>query len=299
LGRGAFAAGFIALGCITPSAPGAFGGSIEFKGMLNYDTFKRAQAQGVGIRITQSPGGTGAAAMVLGRANGLVIDGKCQSACAWAFVQNKNACFTSRAIFDFHAAHDPGTGRRIQVATDYWLSTVGPELRVRLAGLRSSSNLIRVSAKEMTRYYPSRACGASTPAVQVAEAKPGVTKVAAAVTATPNPAPASRQVAQAEAPAQSVWNEAGVEAMRVGREDSGVIVAALTARDIASPALETVEPSEDTITPFVQQPGAETATNTTAFWPEATQVHWSGVVTSVATEDTELAARHESATGDG
>ena len=130
MGRGAFAAGFIALGCITPSAPGAFGAdSIDFKGMLNYDTFKRAQAQGVGIRITQSPGGTGAAAMVLGRAKGLVIDGKCQSACAWAFVQNKSACFTSRAVFDFHAAHDPGTGRRLTAATDYWLSTVGPALR--------------------------------------------------------------------------------------------------------------------------------------------------------------------------
>ena len=84
MGRGAFAAGLIALGCITPAVPGALGASVEFKGELNYDAFKRASDKGVGIRITQSPGGTGAAAMVLGRAKGLVIDGVCNSACAWA-----------------------------------------------------------------------------------------------------------------------------------------------------------------------------------------------------------------------
>ncbi len=116
LGRGAFAAGLIVLGSFIPSVPIALGASetsVEFKGELNYEAFKRAADKGASIRITQSPGGTGAAAMMLGRTKGLVIDGRCQSACAWAFVQNEGACFTKRASFDFHAAHDPGTGRRL------------------------------------------------------------------------------------------------------------------------------------------------------------------------------------------
>jgi hypothetical protein len=97
--------------------------------------------------------------MELGRASGVVIDGTCNSACAWAFVSNPRACYTSRASFGFHAAHDPGTGRRMGQATDYWLSQVHGALRNRLDGLRSTSSLITVSAAEMNRYLGDRACG--------------------------------------------------------------------------------------------------------------------------------------------
>jgi hypothetical protein len=153
--------------------------------------------------------------MVLGRARGLVIDGPCNSACAWAFVQNENACFTARASFGFHAAHDPGTGRRLAAATGYWLGTVGPELRTRLAGLRTSSSVIRVSAKEMRRYYGERVCGARTPTTESAQEKSPVKL----------PAKPATQVA-AHWSAADV--EAGIEAMRVAREGNRVTNAALT-----------------------------------------------------------------------
>jgi hypothetical protein len=134
---------------------------LELRGELNYEALQSAAARGAGVRIKQSPGGTGAAAMMLGRIEGLVIDGRCDSACAWAFVRNPTACFTRRASFGFHGAHDPGTGRRMPVATKYWLGTVRAPLRARLDGLRTSSRVIRLGFTEMRRYYADRVCGAS------------------------------------------------------------------------------------------------------------------------------------------
>lgn len=134
-------------------------GSIDFRGQLNYKTFAAAVERGDGVRIKKSPGGTGAAALMLSRVKGLVIDGRCDSACVWAFVRNPTACFTRRASFGFHGAHDPGTGRRMVVATKYWLSLVPPSLRDRLSPLLTNSRVIRLSSNQMARYYPGRVCG--------------------------------------------------------------------------------------------------------------------------------------------
>ena len=71
---------------------------------------------------------------------------------------SENACFTKRAKFEFHAAHDPGTGRRITAATDYWLSLTTPSLRPALIKLRTSSDLIEVSSQTMKLHYADRAC---------------------------------------------------------------------------------------------------------------------------------------------
>lgn len=132
----------------------------DFNGQLDYDAFQKAAREKRTVRITYSPGGTGAAAMALAKVKDVVIDGRCNSACAWSFVSNANACYTSRASFGFHAAHDPGTGRRLNAATEFWLAKVRPSLRGRLDGLLSSSNLINVSSREMSRYYGDRLCGA-------------------------------------------------------------------------------------------------------------------------------------------
>lgn len=311
LGRGAFAAGLIALGAIAPSAPVALaaGERIDFNGELNYDAFKRASAKGSTIRITQSPGGTGAAAMVLGRAKGLVIDGRCQSACAWAFVQNANACFTQRASFDFHAAHDPGTGRRLTAATDYWLSTVGPELRARLAGLRSSSNLIRVSAKEMARYYGGRVCGASGQRTVVAdstsraETAARVTKVASAE--TPQKHEETAKAAPAVTSRREFWSnaddEAAVEALVTAQESTGIIIASLVQDSTATSAA--TSPAEDRGTGLIGElmpslPG-EAATPEIASWPIPAYIVWGGVTASTIDHQTELAAHRDAPTSDG
>jgi hypothetical protein len=291
LGRGAFAAGLIALNCITPAVPGAFGASVEFQGELNYDAFKRAADKGVGIRITQSPGGTGAAAMVLGRAKGLVIDGRCQSACAWAFVQNQSACFTKRASFDFHAAHDPGTGRRLTAATDYWLSTVGPELRARLSGLRTSSNLIRVSAREMAGYYGSRQCGAGGRRAEITV--PAQPRVAALQSTEPDTAARITTASIALPTALSaVEARAGVAALRTAQSDSGVIVATLMAHD-QTPSAETPAQTE-TVPNLIGRlmPSLNTGlpASDSAAWPEAAYTLTDGIVSSVEPNVTEIAA---------
>ena len=122
------------------------------------------------MRITYSPGGTGAAALALARAK-VVIDGQCNSACAWSFVKNENACFTSRASFGFHAAHDPGSGRRMNAATTYWLSTVRGSLRGRLTPLLETSSLITLSAQQMRAHYGDRVCG-KAPSTEVASVVP-------------------------------------------------------------------------------------------------------------------------------
>jgi hypothetical protein len=276
--------------------PGAFGASVEFKGELNYDAFKRASDKGVGIRITQSPGGTGAAAMVLGRARGLVIDGRCQSACAWAFVQNQSACFTKRASFDFHAAHDPGTGRRLTAATDYWLSTVGPELRARLSGLRTSSSLIRVSAREMARYYGGRQCGADGRRAEITA--PAQPRVAALITTASDTA---GHITTASIAPRTAWSvadkQAGVAALRIARDDNGVIVATLMAHDQTPPAetpaqTETVPNLVGRLMPSL---GSGLPASHSAAWPEAAYTLAEGIVSSVAPNATEIAARTEAA----
>jgi hypothetical protein len=312
LGRGAFAAGFIALGCITPSIPGAHGAperSVEFQGELNYEAFKRASDKGVAIRITQSPGGTGAAAMVLGRAKGLVIDGPCNSACAWAFVQNESACFTQRASFGFHAAHDPGTGRRLTAATDYWLGTVGPALRSRLAGLRASSSVIRVGAKEMSRYYGGRLCGANGQRADAADAAPQTgTATAGAKVASADQSQKGEdgaQTATAGAARRQFWSnaddEAAVEALLVAQESAGVTVAAhvQASAETSSETLLSAGSATGLIGELVPSLAPEAATRDIASSPLPACILWGGVTISTIGRETELAARREMPSSDG
>jgi hypothetical protein len=156
---------------------------MTYAGRLSYEKLGAAAARGETVTIRYSPGGTGAAAMALARAN-VVVDGTCNSACAWSFVRNDKACFTPRASFGFHAAHDPGTGQRLDAATGYWLALVRPSLRSRLGGLLSSSKLIRISAAELRKHYPDRVCGAPT-RTQVAAEKPAQDRAARLAVARP------------------------------------------------------------------------------------------------------------------
>ncbi|MGQ0456076.1 MAG: hypothetical protein ACT4OU_03320 [Hyphomicrobium sp.] len=155
---------FVAAFVVLTSGVGFYGtalaASLSIKGELNYDAIATSPAGRI-VRVHFSPGGSGASAMALGRVHRLVIDGSCNSACAWAFIQNPKACFTSKASFGFHAAHDPGTGRRMPEATKYWLAKVRPSLRQRLSRLRNTSSLIRVSAAEMRKFYGDQVCETS------------------------------------------------------------------------------------------------------------------------------------------
>ncbi len=135
--------GLLAAGALVQIPVPSLAETTSFDGQLDYSAFKRSAERRETVRITYSPGGTGAAALALAR-NKVIVDGQCNSACAWSFVKNENACFTSRAVFGFHAAHDPGTGRRMNAATSYWLSTVRPSLRAaasRLCCRRAASSI--------------------------------------------------------------------------------------------------------------------------------------------------------------
>jgi hypothetical protein len=170
--------------------------------------------------------------MALARVKGLVIDGPCNSACAWAFVRNTNACFTLRATFGFHAAHDPGTGRRITAATDYWLSTVGPALRARLSALRTSSAVIKLSAAEMLRYSAGRVCGRPAPRVEVAQPSAGRSAVASRPTeaAPSSPGEGGDRMNVAFTAAE---RRAAVEALRnAAFDDTSIVVASLLDRGV-------------------------------------------------------------------
>lgn len=187
---------FVALGALLVALPAeAQTGRLQFSGELNYAAFRAAAERGTAVTIKYSPGGTGASALALARIPNVVIDGRCNSACAWSFVRNANACFTARASFGFHAAHDPGTGRRLNAATGYWLQHVRPSLRGKLHALLGTSSLIRVSASQMRRHYGDRVCGAA-PRTEIA----ATTRRAGTVLAT---AQAGKRSARASAPAPS------------------------------------------------------------------------------------------------
>jgi len=136
--------------------------SRTFIGELSSSAFETAAENNQEVVIRYSPGGSGASAMALSKVRAVVIDGKCLSACAWAFVSSETACFTKRASFGFHAAYDPGTGQAMPAATTYWLETVRPSLRPQLAALQTSPGIITISASEMRRHYADRACDATT-----------------------------------------------------------------------------------------------------------------------------------------
>lgn len=123
-------------------------------------TFSRAEA----LRKSRNPivvrnnnGGSMAAASRLVGSR-VVIDGSCYSACAWSFVRNPKACYTQNASFGFHGAHDPTFGTPIPKATALLLGQTKSSLRHRIGGVAHSSGAVWVSAAEMRRLYPERAC---------------------------------------------------------------------------------------------------------------------------------------------
>jgi hypothetical protein len=109
------------------------------------------------VRIKSTPGGSGASAIALGR-HSVIIDGPCNSACAWSFVANERACFTPRATFGFHVAIDPGTGRAMPVVTDLWLDQTKSDLARSLRAKFKSSSYVQLSGRQVAAHYPERAC---------------------------------------------------------------------------------------------------------------------------------------------
>jgi hypothetical protein len=109
------------------------------------------------IRVIQSPGGSGAAAMALAR-HPVKVDGPCNSACAWSFVINERACFTAKASFGFHAAYDPGTGTTMPTVTAYWIDQATPSLSELIANRIGKTGIVTLSAIQMKAHYPERAC---------------------------------------------------------------------------------------------------------------------------------------------
>jgi hypothetical protein len=109
------------------------------------------------VRIKSTPGGSGASAVALAR-HSVIIDGPCNSACAWSFVSNERACFTTRASFGFHIASDPGTGRPMPAVTNMWLDQTRGELAEALRVKFKSSSYVQMSGRQVAVHYPERAC---------------------------------------------------------------------------------------------------------------------------------------------
>ena len=152
------AGGYLA-GCAVPTLPVLpAGGTVTVRGELKTSVFDDALVHDREVIIESSPGGSGAAAVALARVRAVVIDGPCQSACAWAFVLSEHACFTQRAAFGFHASHDPGTGRRMPDATRYWLALARPSLRHEIEKIETSSKVVPVGIAGMRRHYGDREC---------------------------------------------------------------------------------------------------------------------------------------------
>ena len=88
----------------------------------------------------------------------VVIDGRCDSACAWAFVMNRNACFTMRATFGFHRASYAKSGEPAREYTLALWHNLPASLRPVAADVLRSDELVRVGAWEMWHHYPGRVC---------------------------------------------------------------------------------------------------------------------------------------------
>lgn len=130
----------------------------SFDGVMSYDGAIAATRSGKPVVITQSAGGQMAAGNRL-IGHQVVIDGSCYSACAWSFARNPRACFTDNAEFGFHTLTDPTFGTPIPKANRLVLSQVRPALAQRVRGIASGGvSEVWVSAAEMHRYYPERAC---------------------------------------------------------------------------------------------------------------------------------------------
>ena len=110
------------------------------------------------VHIKNSPGGATSNAFALTSSN-LVIDGPCLSSCTWAFVLNKQACFTSNARFAFHRSSNSATGQVDAFTTAYMIEAVRPGLRGRAREVLFTPSLVPVTASEMRSVYPDRVCG--------------------------------------------------------------------------------------------------------------------------------------------
>ena len=134
---------------------GPAGAQEPFSGFMTIDGAKRAAQTGLIIR--RSNGGQIGAAYELRRARMLIIDGPCYSACAWAFVENRRACFTPRASFAFHAVSG-GTRGHNTFQTTWLVHGLRPSLRSRVAHALKSGGLAHFSARQMRLHYPDRDC---------------------------------------------------------------------------------------------------------------------------------------------
>ena len=149
----------VVAGCTLPELPHApTGGTVTVSGELKTSVFQDALAHDRWIIVKSSPGGSGASALALSRVKSVVIDGPCVSACAWAFVLSEHACFTRRAAFGFHAAHDPGTGRPMREVTRYWLAITRPGLRPAIQKIETSRRVVPVGLSMMRQSYGDREC---------------------------------------------------------------------------------------------------------------------------------------------
>jgi hypothetical protein len=133
---------------------GGLGGAVDTPRRSSPETRER-------VVIKHSPGGSTSNAFAL-TSSSLVIDGQCLSSCTWAFVMNKNACFTSNARFAFHRSSNAYTGQMDTFTTAYMVEAVRPGLRGKARQVLKTPNLVPVSSSEMRSAYPDRICRSAT-----------------------------------------------------------------------------------------------------------------------------------------
>lgn len=127
---------------------------VIFSGYMGHAQVSRLYGRRIIVRGTS--GGRLGAAHVFRRAPALIIDGRCDSACALGFVMNRRACFTARASFGFHGVASNGT--LSPHATAWALGKLRNSLRRRVASTMYAGGVARISSHEMARYYPDRRC---------------------------------------------------------------------------------------------------------------------------------------------
>jgi hypothetical protein len=176
--------------------------------------------------------------------------------------------------------------------------------------LRSSSDLIRVGAKEMASYYGGRVCGAGGRRTDAADPKPETGKAVTAAKVASADAPQEKhkdtmQAAPAGTPRRQFWSnaddEAAVEALLVAQESAGVAVASLVRAGAATSA-EPAPVADDAtglIGELMPALAGEAATQDIASWPSSAHIVWGGVTASTIDRETALAARREAASSDG
>ena len=127
---------------------------VTFSGYMGHAQVSRLYGRRIIVRGTS--GGRLGAAHVFRRAPGLIIDGRCDSACALGFVMNPRACFTARASFGFHGVARNGALSR--TSTAWAVGKIRSSLRRRVASTMYAGGIARISSREMARYYPDRRC---------------------------------------------------------------------------------------------------------------------------------------------